>query len=174
MALIHCILLCLLAVPTWGQATNANTKCSKGYQWYDDGLIINADETHGQCVKWKDQPEEDGRRCYICESGHCGGCIKRIPPPVPLACGKYQHVYHWPGACGPASCNADTMVCNASCSPLPPDRCVDDMHEVTEREWQELNERLKMLHSEVVCATMTELRCGRTDAWDRKMEKGIK
>lgn len=64
-----------------------------------------------------------------------------------LLCGQYQHVYHWPGPCGPALCVMGNVFssCSATCSPVPPDRCEDDMHEVTEREWQKLTARLKEL-----------------------------
>jgi hypothetical protein len=72
--------------------------------------------------------------------------------PLPLKCEKYQHVYHWPGSCGPANCNEQSMTCTAVCTPPPADKCVDDMHEVTEREWQELMKRLNWLHEEVLCA----------------------
>lgn len=35
--------------------------------------------------------------------------------------------------------------CDAVCTAPPPDKCADDMHVVTEREWQELMARLKVL-----------------------------
>ncbi len=58
-------------------------------------------------------------------------------------------VEHWPGRCGPSSCGgtSDSMLntCDAVCTPPPPDKCADDMHVVTEREWQELMARLKEL-----------------------------
>ena len=50
-----------------------------------------------------------------------------------LKCGKYQHVEHWTGFCA------------SMCSAIPPDTCVDDMHEVTEHEWQDLTQRVKQL-----------------------------
>jgi hypothetical protein len=62
-------------------------------------------------------------------------------PSAPLQCGKYQHVEHWPGRCGPApsQCDSESIICSAVavCSPPPPDKCVDDVHEVTEAEWQQ-------------------------------------
>jgi hypothetical protein len=67
-------------------------------------------------------------------------------PPV-LKCGKYQHVDHWPGQCGPSHCDLSSQVCTAECSSPPPDKCVDDMHPVTKREWQELMAKLKRLES---------------------------
>ncbi len=65
------------------------------------------------------------------------------PQNPPLVCPKYQHVEHWPGGCGPVPCNENT--CIAVCAPPPPDKCVDDMHELTEREWQELMQRVEKL-----------------------------
>jgi hypothetical protein len=65
--------------------------------------------------------------------------------PKPLQCGKYQHVEHWPGACGPVPC--DQNGCSAVCLPPPPDKCVDDLHTVTEREWQDLMKRIEKLES---------------------------
>lgn len=67
----------------------------------------------------------------------------------PLNCEKYQHVYHWSGNCGPSPCDS-VGGCSAVCYPPPPDRCVDDMHEVTEKEWQKLIERLKYLEEHVL------------------------
>src|ERR1700678_3472801 len=68
------------------------------------------------------------------------------PQQPPLKCGQYQHVYHWLGTCGPVPSNVNSS-CYAVCTPPPPDRCVDDMHEVSEREWQDLMARLKTLES---------------------------
>lgn len=67
------------------------------------------------------------------------------PAQPPLDCGKYQHVFHWPGSCGLSQC--DGQFCASTCSTPPPDKCVDDMHEVTEREWQQLMDRLRALES---------------------------
>lgn len=77
--------------------------------------------------------------------------IEASPQPPVLTCGPYQHVYHWSGTCGPSPtvCSDNAIGCYALsiCAPIPPDKCVDDMHEVTEREWQALLERLKVLES---------------------------
>lgn len=71
------------------------------------------------------------------------------PQANPLKCEKYQHVYHWPSACGPSSCSdvGGMSSCDAVCYPPPPDRCVDDMHSITERDWQALMERLNRLET---------------------------
>jgi len=58
-------------------------------------------------------------------------------PAKPLTCPKYQHVE---GAT--SLCPCDSSGCK--CEPPKP-KCVDDMHEVTEKEWQELMARLKKL-----------------------------
>lgn len=70
-----------------------------------------------------------------------GGPDARQKPPT---CGKYQHVFHWPGTCGPSSCD-ENGGCFAVCYPPPPDRCVDDIHTVTEAEWQALMKRVAEL-----------------------------
>ena len=57
-----------------------------------------------------------------------------VPDPV---CGKYQHLEPT-GIVGWVSCRH-----GEKCVAYPDNRCVDDMHTVTEREWQELMERLK-------------------------------
>ena len=46
------------------------------------------------------------------------------------------------------------MGCYASsiCAVPPPDKCVDDMHEVTEREWQDLKAHLRTLER-LICVT---------------------
>jgi hypothetical protein len=102
-----------------------------------------------------------GGRCLpFCEDNvGTGSCVYKraadVPaPPKPLHCGKYQHVDHWPGVCGPAPCDEKTGVCTAMCTPPPPDKCVDDLHPVTEREWQETMERLAAMEKyieESVC-----------------------
>jgi hypothetical protein len=76
--------------------------------------------------------------------------LETSPPAAKLACSKYQHVEHWPGRCGPAfsTCNNDSSIaCEAVavCAPPPPDKCVDDRHNVTEAEWQALQVRLAAL-----------------------------
>lgn len=70
----------------------------------------------------------------------------------PLKCGQYEHVEHWPGRCGPSLCkdlNGTLSSCDAVCTPLPPDKCVDDLHTVSEKEWQSLLVRLTILEKEV-------------------------
>ena len=75
--------------------------------------------------------------------------LETSPPAAKLACPKYQHVEHWPGPCGPAPpmCDGSSMACTAVavCASTPPDKCVDDQHDVTEAEWQALQARLAAL-----------------------------
>lgn len=60
----------------------------------------------------------------------------------PLKCGKYQHVE-------PAhmDCSLSTGTI-ATCDLFVPERCADDVHVLTEREWQELIARLEKLEKE--------------------------
>jgi hypothetical protein len=77
--------------------------------------------------------------------------LETSPPAAKLACPKYQRVEHWPGPCGPAPpmCDGSSMACIAVavCAPPPPDKCVDDVHVVTEAEWQALQARLAALEA---------------------------
>ncbi len=76
---------------------------------------------------WGQQPDTTscirGVTCSVTESGD-----KLVP-----ACLKYQHV---DPPMGMIDCGIDPL---RNCTP----HCVDDMHMVTEREWQELMARLK-------------------------------
>jgi hypothetical protein len=54
-----------------------------------------------------------------------------------LVCDQYQHLV-------PAH-NEDCSTNMIGCSRSVPDKCVDDMHLITEREWQALMARLKAL-----------------------------
>lgn len=69
-----------------------------------------------------------------------GAQTAKVVSNPPLQCGKYQHVDHWAGTCAPAPCNGES--CFAVCYPPPPDHCVDDIHQLTEREWHDLQEIL--------------------------------
>lgn len=60
--------------------------------------------------------------------------------PVPLVCGKYQHeVEQGFKTCRHLPDNPPGIV---TCDPKPV-QCADDLHVLTEREWQELIEALK-------------------------------
>lgn len=75
--------------------------------------------------------------------------IQQPAPQVsPLKCGKYEHVEHWEGSCGPAP--KECLTCLA-CWPVPPDRCAPDLHAVTEKEWQELMKRMNDLEERLKC-----------------------
>lgn len=74
-----------------------------------------------------------------------GGTLGWQPVNKALKCEKYQHIEHWPSQCGPSSCDPQAMVCNSMCTAPPPDHCVEDVHEVTEREWQMLIDNTKAI-----------------------------
>jgi hypothetical protein len=64
----------------------------------------------------------------------------------PLTCPKYQHEQKTPAHCASMNSQQEEVFGSASCMHVEAeDRCVDDIHFVTEREWQELMERLKAL-----------------------------
>jgi hypothetical protein len=55
-------------------------------------------------------------------------------------CEKYQHWQHAPEHCA-NTCSPEATLCTSQCLYVPAeDKCVDDIHVVTEREWQELKE----------------------------------
>lgn len=80
--------------------------------------------------------------------GQVGASNTVYPPskPVPvLQCPKYQHQQHTAAHCA-NTCLPDATFCTSQCTFVPDDdRCVDDTHTVTEREWQDLMARLKAL-----------------------------
>jgi hypothetical protein len=62
-----------------------------------------------------------------------------------LQCGKYQHQQITPAHCA-NTCAPGATVCTDQCLYIPErTECVDDLHVVTEREWQELITRIKTL-----------------------------
>jgi hypothetical protein len=69
------------------------------------------------------------------------------PPPF-LTCGKYQHISYTPAHCANTCDPRQGGACTANCLYVEAQTtCVADMHEVTEREWQELMVRLHALES---------------------------
>jgi hypothetical protein len=69
--------------------------------------------------------------------------IPKLPPDLaPIACGKYQHFES-----GYMRWASETCY---DCFQHVPDRCLDDLHTVTEREWVELMARLKALESDAI------------------------
>ena len=83
----------------------------------------------------------------------------RIAPPVPLKCGKYQHVERaspkiiWDSVtsrsgnevCGGFHSEDGSFYVRNMC--ISENSCADDMHTLTEKEWQELMARLKALEA---------------------------
>jgi hypothetical protein len=77
---------------------------------------------------WGQQAE--GHGCLSSEH-----CFDKAP--APLKCGKYQHVEAVQSLC---PCDKNGCTC------LPPTaKCAPDLHTVTEKEWQELNEQLRLM-----------------------------
>lgn len=63
---------------------------------------------------------------------------------TPLKCEKYQHEQKTPAHCA-NTCPPDGISCASVCYFVSEDdRCVDDIHMVTEREWQDLMTRIKL------------------------------
>lgn len=63
-----------------------------------------------------------------------------------LTCGKYEHDVR-PGGCTLSGTPAKDG--SVMCLPSPP-VCVDDMHQVTEKEWQAIKERLGLAESQLI------------------------
>jgi len=75
--------------------------------------------------------------------------LPNVPECKPLVCGKYQHEQHIPGHCA-NTCDPEGFTCTTQCLWVPAvDSCADDIHMVTEREWQELVIRMKKLESRI-------------------------
>ena len=67
------------------------------------------------------------------------------PDNPPLKCEKYQHEQKTPAHCA-ETCPPYGVACTSQCLYVAADdRCVDDIHMVTEREWQEVLAKLKEL-----------------------------
>lgn len=65
-----------------------------------------------------------------------------IPTQKTITCGVYQHNQHTPAHCA-NTCLPDSFACTTSCMYIQAeDKCVDDLHWVTEAEWQSLMKRL--------------------------------
>jgi hypothetical protein len=76
-------------------------------------------------------PHDDTRQ----QSGSVG---PSTPPPPPVKCGKYEHADPTQWACGqPCAFDSTSCVASWSCAWTTP-KCVDDVHVVTEKEWQAL------------------------------------
>lgn len=60
----------------------------------------------------------------------------------PLKCGKYQHIESPHVECSKGG-NGTPVFCDT----WVPEQCSDDIHIVTEREWQELMDRLRKLEN---------------------------
>jgi hypothetical protein len=77
--------------------------------------------------------------------GTNGAGDKDLRAVLPLECDKYQHEQHTPEHCA-NTCPPDGTICTTGCLGVPAeDKCVDDIHFVTEQEWQDLNFKIGVL-----------------------------
>ena len=68
------------------------------------------------------------------------GAFQPIPKPPVLQCGQYQHQQYTPAHCAD-TCDSYGTACTTQCLYVAPvNECVDDIHFVTERDWQMLLE----------------------------------
>jgi hypothetical protein len=74
----------------------------------------------------------------------------------PLHCEKYQHVVKGHPAYSSGACDFGTAG-STNCIDMyiwheaVPDSCAEDMHEVTERDWQDVTRRLRELEAWLYC-----------------------
>jgi len=68
------------------------------------------------------------------------------PPTTPTVCSKYKHREATAGHCA-NTCGVGETVCTAECLYVPASdaACVDNIHLLTEEEWQKLSERIIVL-----------------------------
>ena len=82
---------------------------------------------------------------YACGQVDRAQEVKPAPKQEPLKCGPYQHEQKTAAHCS-NTCDQDGVNCTTECRYVPAqDQCVDEVHFVTEREWQDLMKRLKAL-----------------------------
>jgi hypothetical protein len=82
--------------------------------------------------------------------------LHNVPACKPLKCEKYQHEQRLPARCM-NTCSSDGGICTSQCIYVAAeDKCVDDIHQVSERDWQnilhvlkEQNESMKILNQMV-------------------------
>ena len=105
-------------------------------------LIIAALAVAG-CAAWGQQACTKFQGGYSWDEKYYGNleaCQKDAAPPKPLKCGKYQHV-EWQIRAKVIGIPGGDPYEHVPGS----EYCADDMHSVTEKEWQELMARLKAL-----------------------------
>ena len=96
-------------------------------------FVLAAAVGRGQVVTAPAKPPYHGILDGI--EGQNGAGVKDMQAaPKPLVCGKYQHVESV-SPCGHIKCGRDEA---CMCAKPNEDACVDDMHTLTEREWQEI------------------------------------
>lgn len=89
-----------------------------------------------------------GQQCKPAGDVDCGKLMGAKPAvKAPLKCGQYQHEQKTPAGCANV-CDESETACEAICLSVPAtDQCVDDIHFVTEKEWQNILRRLALLES---------------------------
>jgi hypothetical protein len=118
------------------------------------GYIAEHPEWFGpDALKAPDIKCGDGTMCRRdVEPGRCvcvptSVTVTILPPGhiEPLVCGKYQHAVHTPAYCA-NTCPPDGNACTAQCLYVAEtDACVDDIHVLTEADYQAIMARLKAL-----------------------------
>jgi hypothetical protein len=79
--------------------------------------------------------------------------LPRVVRPEEVTCTKHQHVLHHPAYChGNPNCSIDTGISNTCtaitiCEAAKPDTCEEDTRIVTEREWQDLLQRVEKIEA---------------------------
>lgn len=71
--------------------------------------------------------------------------VTNTEPAKPIRCEKYQHVEHHPAYSSGLPCDGGACPAVAIFHPALPDSCADDMHRITERDWQEVLSRIETL-----------------------------
>ena len=90
-------------------------------------------------------PKNDSTGFIVLGDGYSLHALFTAPDNPPLKCEKYQHEQKTPAHCA-ETCPPYGVVCTSQCLYVAADdRCVDDTHMVTEREWQEVLAKLKEL-----------------------------
>ena len=118
-------------------------------------LLVLGCVARGQCPHNTWLNPQDGK-CYGVSTDSPGNGSS----PAPLKCGKYQHEITPRGQHDCHVVNGNLIQCTED-----PPVCADDMHVVTEREWQELKAHIRTLES-LICVNgaSTLVKCKDTPA----------
>ena len=86
---------------------------------------------------------DSGRPTIDCHYKDMKQCLADLPQPKPLKCGKWEQEEQIFYTCNIKNCDLKSGTCEMDCP--QPYRCIPIMHSVTEKEWQELMQRLAKL-----------------------------